>query len=293
VQQLTRRTTTLFPVCLLLLAIVCVQAGASLAKTLFPLIGPLGTVAARTGFGTVVLALVLRPWRARITAQSRLPLLIYGISLALMNTLFYKALSVIPQGVCVALEFVGPLGVAIWSSRRVVDLCWITLAVGGLLMLLPIANPVTSISMPGALYALAAGVCWGLYIIFGQKAGADHGARTAALGSVISAVLVVPIGVADAGSTLLSRSVLLSGVAVGILSTAIPYALEMIALTRLPAQTFGVLASLDPAIGALCGLWYLGEQLTVLQWLALVMIMVASAGTTFTSTAETVIAPLD
>jgi inner membrane transporter RhtA len=128
------------------------------------------------------------------------------------------------------------------------------------------------------IYALGAGACWALYIVFGRKTGADHGAQSVALGSLISAVMVVPAGLLTAPPALFSRSVMLFGLAVGILSTALPYALDMIALTRLPARTFGVLMSLDPAVGALCGWVLLGEQLTVLQWTAIVLIILASAG---------------
>jgi inner membrane transporter RhtA len=160
------------------------------------------------------------------------------------------------------------------------DFCWVVLAIGGLLLLLPIAHQGSRLDPVGMLYALGAGACWAVYIIFGRKAGAVHGAQTVALGSVISTILIAPIGLATAGSALFSRSVLLPGLAVAILSTALPYTLEMIALTRIPARTFGILMSVDPALAAFFGLVFLNERLSGMQWVAIILIIGASIGTT-------------
>jgi inner membrane transporter RhtA len=268
----------ILPVAAALLGMVSVQTGASLAKSLFPVAGPVGTVALRIGFGTLVLVAALRPWRTRITKTTWQPLAVYGIAIGVMNLCFYLALSRIPLGIAVALEFTGPLAVAVLSSHRTVDFLWIGLAVAGLGLIVPLAHSGRGLDSIGVIYALGAGACWALYIVFGRKTGADHGAQSVALGSLISAVMVVPAGLLTAPPALFSRSVMLFGLAVGILSTALPYALDMIALTRLPARTFGVLMSLDPAVGALCGWVLLGEQLTVLQWTAIVLIILASAG---------------
>jgi inner membrane transporter RhtA len=268
----------ILPVAAALLGMVSVQTGASLAKSLFPVAGPVGTVALRIGFGTLVLVAALRPWRTRITKTTWQPLAVYGIAIGVMNLCFYLALSRIPLGIAVALEFTGPLAVAVLSSHRPVDFLWIGLAVAGLGLIVPLAHSGRGLDSIGVIYALGAGACWALYIVFGRKTGADHGAQSVALGSLISAVMVVPAGLLTAPPALFSRSVMLFGLAVGILSTALPYALDMIALTRLPARTFGVLMSLDPAVGALCGWVLLGEQLTVLQWTAIVLIILASAG---------------
>jgi inner membrane transporter RhtA len=278
------------PIAAALLAMVSVQSGASLAKTLFPIIGPVGTVGLRIGFGTLVLIAALRPWRTRISKTNWQPLALYGVSIGVMNVCFYLALSRIPLGIAVALEFTGPLAVAVLSSHRPVDFVWIGLALAGLGLILPIDHAGQGIDPVGMLFALGAGACWALYIVFGRRTGADHGAQSVALGSLISAVIVVPAGVLSAPPTLFSRSVMLFGLAVGILSTALPYALDMVALTRLPARTFGVLMSLDPAIGALCGWVFLGEQLKVLQWTAIVLIILASAGSA--STIQGVPAPV-
>jgi inner membrane transporter RhtA len=270
------------PVAAALLAMVSVQTGASIAKTLFPVIGAVGTVALRIGFGTLVLVIALRPWRTRISSTNWQPLAVYGVSIGVMNLCFYLALSRIPLGIAVALEFTGPLAVAVFASHRPLDFLWIGLAVAGLGLILPLTPTAQAVNLVGALFALGAGACWALYIVFGRRSGADHGTQSVALGSLISAVIVVPAGVLSAPPALFSHSVLLFGLAVGILSTALPYALDMVALTRLPPRTFGVLMSLDPAVGALCGWVLLGEQLTALQWTAVALIILASAGSAST-----------
>jgi len=261
----------------------CVQAGASIAKTLFPVVGPIGMVSLRIALGTLILCVVQRPWRARIMPGTWRPLAVYGVSLGVMNLLYYVALERVPLGIAVAFEFVGPLSVAVLSSRRLVDFCWIILAAAGLILLLPIAHVGVGIDPVGAVFALAAGGCWALYIVYGQKAGADHGAQTVALGSVISAVIIVPIGLVDRGGALFSGAILLPALAVAILSTVLPYTLEMFALTRLPARTFGVLMSIEPAFGALIGYVHLHEWLTPAQWIAIALIILASIGATVSS----------
>jgi inner membrane transporter RhtA len=279
--------STLLPIALLLAAMLSVQAGASIAKTLFPVVGPVGMVALRIALGTIVLCILMRPWRARITSTTWRPLAVYGVTLGVMNLFYYLSLSRVPLGIAVAIEFTGPLAVAVLSSRRLIDFCWIALAAGGLVLLLPVAHIGVGIDPLGALYALAAGACWALYIIFGQKAGADHGAQTVAIGSLISAVIVIPIGLLDRGPALFSGPMLLPGLAVGVLSTALPYTLEMYALTRLPARTFGILMSIEPAFGALIGYFYLHERLTAVQWTAIGLVIAASIGAT-ASTRQTI-----
>ena len=255
-----------------------------MAKTLFHTVGAAGAVALRTALATLMLVVVLRPWRARFTAASAPALTIYGVSLGVMNFLYYLALRTVPLGITVSLEFIGPLAVAVLSSRRAVDFLWIALAAAGLSLLLPLGHTQTSIDPTGALFALGAGACWALYIVFGQKAGADYGPQAVALGSVIAAMIVVPVGIAKAGATLLTAAALPYGLAIALLSTALPYTLEMVALTRLPARTFGILISIEPAFGALIGWVILHEVLSGLQWTAIAMIILASAGTTATAT---------
>jgi len=273
-------------VLLLLVAMASIQSGASLAKTLFQSVGAPGAVTLRTALATVMLCVVLRPWRVKSTGGSRMALGIYGVSLGVMNFLYYQALRTLPLGITVAIEFTGPLTVAVISSRRPVDFLWIVLAAAGLALLLPLARTQANVDLTGALFALGAGACWALYIVFGQKAGADYGAQAVALGSIIASIIVVPVGIAAAGTRLLSPAALPYGLAIALLSTALPYTLEMIALTRLPARTFGILMSIEPVFAALVGWVMLRERLAAVQWLAIGMIILASIGTTWTATAQ-------
>ena len=276
----------LMSVLLLLVAMGSIQMGASLAKTLFHSVGAPGAVALRTALATLALVLVLRPWRTRITSRSWRALAVYGVSLGVMNFLYYLALRTLPLGITVAIEFTGPLAVAVLSSRRPIDFLWIVLAVAGLALLLPIAHTQANVDAKGVLFAFGAGACWALYIVFGKRAGADYGPQAVALGSVIASIIVIPIGVAEAGATLLSATALRYGAAIALLSTALPYTLEMIALTRLPARTFGILMSIEPVFGALVGWLMLHEQLALAQWIAIGMIILASVGTTWSASAQ-------
>lgn len=272
------RTTLFAPIALLVVAMMSIQSGASLAKHLFPLVGAEGTTALRLVLGAIILSLVMQPWRARLDLRKCHALVAYGLSLGGMNLLFYMSLQSIPLGIAVALEFTGPLALALFSSRRLLDFVWVILAIAGLWLLLPTGATQSAIDPLGAALALGAGVCWSLYIIFGQKAGAAHGRHTVALGTWVAALLVLPIGAWHAGNGLLNIDLLPIALGVAVLSSALPYSLEMVALTRLPARTFSVLMSLEPAIAALCGLAFLGEKLLWGQWLAVGAIIVASAG---------------
>ncbi|MBC2693328.1 threonine/homoserine exporter RhtA [Pseudomonas kielensis] len=281
-EQSRSLTSTLFPVGLLLIAMASIQSGASLAKSMFPVVGAQGTTTLRLIFASVIMILLLRPWKAKLTARSLQTVAVYGVALGGMNLLFYMSLQTVPLGIAVALEFTGPLAVAIYASRKAIDFLWIGLAIVGLLLLIPTDAGSASIDLMGAGYALAAGVCWALYILFGQKAGADNGVQTAALGVMIAAVFVTPFGVAHAGATLLTPSLIPVALGVAVLSTALPYTLEMIALTRMPARTFGTLMSVEPAIAAMSGLLFLNEYLSLAQWMAISCIILASVGATLT-----------
>ena len=287
-------SATLFPVGLLLIAMASIQSGASLAKSMFPIVGAQGTTALRLIFASVIMLLLLRPWRAKLTAKSLRTVIVYGMALGGMNFLFYMSLRSVPLGIAVALEFTGPLAVAIYASRRAIDFLWIALAIIGLLLLIPMGEASAGIDLLGAAYALGAGVCWALYILYGQRAGNDNGVQTAALGVMIAALFVAPIGIVHAGSALLSPALIPVAIGVAILSTALPYTLEMVALTRLPARTFGTLMSIEPAFGALSGLLFLQEHLSLAQWLAITCIILASVGATVTMRKEsTPLVPAD
>ena len=199
-----------------------------------------------------------------------------------MNFLFYQSIKTIPLGIAVGLEFTGPLAVALFSSRRKIDFLWIALVVMGLLALVPFKGS-DNIDVPGVLYALSAGVCWALYIIFGQKAGNYYGTATVGIGAAVAALIYVPIGIASGGIGIFAPEYLPMALTVAILTSAMPYALEMMALTRMPAKTFGTLTSLEPAIAAVFGFIILSEVLSVIQVIGIVAIILASLGASLSS----------
>ena len=290
---LSRTSSVWLPVAVILIAMLSIQSGASLAKSLFPLVGAPGVTALRIVLGTAILVVIFKPWRLRFKKEQRLPLLFYGLSLGAMNYLFYLSIQTIPLGIAVALEFTGPLAVALFSSRRPVDFIWVVLAVLGLWFLLPLGQSVSEIDLTGAALALGAGACWAVYILTGQCAGEEHGPATVALGSLIAAIVFVPIGMAQATESIWQWSVMPIGLAVAILSTALPYSLEMIALTRLPTRIFGTLMSMEPALAAISGMVFLGETLTLTQTLALCSIIAASMGSTLTMRPEPKVEKVD
>lgn len=280
--------TPIIAVACLLLAMTSIQGGASLAKQLFPAIGSEGTTSARLAFAALILFLLWRPWRDMPRKGEWKQLILYGVSLGSMNLLFYMSIARIPLGIAVALEFCGPLGVALWNSRSARDLVWLACAVTGIALLLPVHASAANIDLIGALLALGAGVFWGLYIVFGQSAGEGaHGGNTVAWGMAFAALVACPLGAAKAGGALFDVQLLPLMLGVALLSSVIPYSLEMLALQKLPAKTFSILMSIEPAIAALSGYAYLNESLSALQWLAIGLVIAASAGSTLTAGRKT------
>ncbi|WP_396433462.1 EamA family transporter [Limnohabitans sp.] len=269
----------------LLGSLVSLAVGTSFAKSLFPALGAEGTTAYRLVFATLILMAVFRPWRRRWVWADALPLGLYGITLGVMNLLFYSAIKTIPFGVAIAIEFTGPLAVAIWTSKKASDWLWVTLAIAGLALLLPLpgGDAATALDPMGMLLAFLAGICWALYIVFGQRVALRYGAMATPMGMLAAALVVAPIGVWHAGSALLDPQWLIAGLAVAVLSSAIPYALEMFSLKHLPKNTFSILLSLEPAVGALAGWLVLAEHLTLAQGLAIALVMVASMGTAWSA----------
>ena len=263
-----------------------IQAGAAIAKQLFPVVGSTGAAALRLLFASIILVVLLRPWRVRLDAAAWRSIVVYGVALGGMNSLFYASIRTLPLGVAVAFEITGPLTVAVLSSRRTIDFVWIALAVAGLLLLLPLREAAAGVDPAGAAFALGAGACWAFYILFGRKAGADHGVQATAIAMVVGTACVLPFGLLSAGAALFTPSVIPYAVAVAILSTALPYTLEMSALRRLPTRTFGTLMSLQPAFAALSGLVLLRERLGAAQWIAIATIIAASIGTTLTASRD-------
>ncbi len=267
-----------------LTSILSVQFGATLSEHLFPVIGVEGTTACRQGFSALALMLLFRPWRG-MPERRHWPIIgLYGALLGVMNLTFYFAISKLPLGIAVALEFTGPLAVAVLSSRKWVDFVWVICAVTGLALLLPWHGGTGHIDPLGVVFALIAAACWGAYIIVGQKISQRmDGGKAVALGMSVSILLTVPLGIAHAGAALWSLPVLAMGAGAAIVSSAIPYSCEMWALKHIPAKTFSLMMSLEPAAGALMGFALLHEHLSAVQWLAIGLVILASAGSSLTA----------
>jgi inner membrane transporter RhtA len=265
------------PTLLVLAGIATVQFGAALAKSLFDEIGPGGTVFLRVLFAAVVLAVIWRPGLGgRSGADWRL-ILGFGFALVAMNLSFYYALDRIPLGIAVTFEFVGPLGVAVAGSRRPLDLLWVALAAAGILLLSEFGR--ADLDALGVGLALLAGAFWAAYILLSVRVGRTfRGGAGLALAMLAGGAMLAPVGIANAGADLLAPGVLLLGLAVAILSSAVPYTLEMEALRRMPAGVFGVLMSLEPAMAALAGFVLLGEGLAGRELVAIALVVAASAG---------------
>ena len=264
---------------LVLGAIASVQLGAAIATTLFATLGPGGTVFERLAFGALIL---LAFWRPRLSGRSRPELMqaaVFGLVLAAMNLTFYESLNRIPIGIAVALEFVGPLTVALLGSRRALDLLWVALAAAGILIL---TNPGGhSLDGLGVLLALLAGCFWGAYIVLNARLGQTFpGGAGLALGMLVGAVAVAPLGIAEGGTGLVSVEGLALGGAIGLLSSVIPYSFELEALRRIAPPVFGVLMSLEPGMAAVAGFLVVGQPITIRLVAGIVLVAAASVGAT-------------
>ena len=262
---------------LVLGGIVSVQVGAAFATTLFDELGPGGTVFVRIAFAALLLVAIWRPPLRLPRGEARRDVVLLGLVLAGMNLSFYVALDRIPLGIAVTLEFVGPLGVAIAGSRRRLDLLWAGLAAAGLVLLSPV--PGSDLDAAGVAFALLAGCFWGAYILLTARVGrALAGGGGLAIAMAIATVAVVPVGLADGGGELLDPALLGVGLVVAVLSSALPYSLELEALRRLPENTFGVLMSLEPAVAATVGFVGLDQELAAREVVAIGLVLAASAG---------------
>ncbi|BBF72651.1 DMT family transporter [Sphingobium indicum] len=265
--------------------------GTSYGKQLFPIVGATGTIAYRVGFSALILLLVFRPWRLSLTRADLFATMRYGVVLGLMNLSFYLAIRTIPLGLAIAIEFLGPLTVSLLYSRRPGQLAMVAMAAIGLALLLPLHESPHALDPAGVGFALMTGLCWGLYIVFGKKTTHLPGGQAVALGMATAALVVVPFGIVEAGATLLAPSLVLTGLVTAVLSSALPYSLEMIALKQIPANRFGVLMSLEPAAGAVAGGVLLGEILLPMQWLAVALVVAASAGSVLLGDAKADLPP--
>ena len=274
---------------LVISGIISVQFGAAIAKDLFQLIPPTAMVWLRLITSAVILLIMARP---RLRGQVRRDWLIvlgFGVSLMTMNWAIYQSFARIPLGIAVTIEFLGPLAVAVISSRRLMDLLWVLLAGAGVALL---GVSKATLSPAGIAFALLAGLAWACYILLGAQTGRRWPGLTGlALASMVGAVALAPPAILEAGSRILSPTVLVLGVAVGLLSSVIPYSFELMALRRIPARVFSILMSLEPAAAAVAAMIVLGEFLTLIQWLAMACVVVASIGATRTSTTLDLPAP--
>ena len=272
-----------------MVSLITLCAGTSLAKGLFPFVGAEGTTTYRLVFSTLLLMAFWRPWRRAWTWADVPILVLFGATLGLMNLLFYSAIKTVPFGLAIAVEFTGPLAVALWSSKKPLDFVWIVLAVAGMGLILPLGNAsgadmqAAAIDPVGIAFALGAGACWAVYIVVGQRVADRIGAFATPMGMLVAALLVTPVGISVAGSSLLNPEWMLAGLGIALLSSAIPYSLEMYSLKHLPKQTFSILLSLEPAVGALAGWLVLSEQLSTQQLGAIGLIMAASMGSAMTA----------
>jgi inner membrane transporter RhtA len=258
-------------------AAVSVQIGAAVAKSLFPSFGPAGVVFLRLVFGSAALWAIGRPeLRGRARADLRL-VVVLGVVLVSMNVCFYEALSRVPLGIAVTIEFLGPLAVAVVGSRRALDLVWVVLAGGGVALLADARGGSTHLS--GIALAAAAGFFWALYIMVGTRVGARFpGVSGLAPAMVLGAVLIAPWGIYSAGPHLRDAQLVGAAVGVGLLSSALPWSLEIEAMRRVPLYVFGIVSSLEPSVAAIAGLLFLHEHLHARAWLAIVFVIAASAG---------------
>lgn len=277
---------------LLLVAMVSIQMGAGFAKTLIPTIGAAGTTGFRLFFASAILWAVWRPWKHRFDKATLKSLIFYGGSLGLMNLTFYFSLQRIPLGLAVTLEFVGPLTLSVLTSRKKMDFLWVALAALGIYLVMPHSHSESTLDLVGVLFALIAGAFWALYIYFGQRAGnALHGGIAATMGMTVATLVALPFSLALDGDRMFNTSILPLAFSIALLSSAIPYSLEMIALKRLPTKTFGILMSLEPAMASCVGLILLNELLLPTQWLAIVFIIIASLGSVLGAKKQTPIPP--
>jgi inner membrane transporter RhtA len=262
-------------------AIASVQVGATVARQTFAVLGPTGTVFLRVAFGACILLAAARPRWPRFDARQWRAIVLFGLIVAGMNLCFYQAIARIPLGVAVTIEFIGPLGVAIAGSRQALDFAWAAMAAAGVVLLSLSGGAVTTL---GLLFALGAAAGWASYIVLSQRVGRlVPGQDGLAFALAVGGLALLPFGIASAGDHLLNLRNLALGLVVAILSSAVPFSLEFAALRRLSRPAFGILMSLEPAMGAAAGFLFLGQRLLLRDLVAIGLVMVASAGATRTA----------
>lgn len=269
---------------LAVLAIVVSQVsnsfGAAWSKSLFSAVGPEGIVAMRLGFSALLLGVLTRAWRFRVSRVKIGEIVAYGLALGLMNSVAYQAYARIPVGIGIAIEVSGPLALVIYYSRRRQDLLWVACMIAGLALLLFKDAGADTIDLAGVGFAFCSAACWAAYIVFGKRVSTLGSGSVVAAGMLVASLIAVPYGVARVGDMLFEPKWLAIGLAAAILSSALPFFLQMLALRQLPPQVYALLASAVPAVGALMGYVVLGEALEARQWLGIFLVVCASAGST-------------
>jgi inner membrane transporter RhtA len=271
---------------LLIISIVSIQLGAAVAVNLFPVLGPVATVFLRLGFSAVLLLVATRRTLDRRAGRHWTALLLFGVVLGLMNLSFYGAISRIPLGIAVAIEFVGPLGVAIATSRRPLDFAWIALAALGILLLTP--NLGSTLDPLGVALALSAGACWAGFILLTRHVGKTlPGNSGLAIGMTVGALVTLPVMLGTGGLPAFEPWVLAASLAVALLSTALPLSLEFEALKRMPARTYGILVTLEPVVATGVGAVLLGQAIGIQGFVAVVCVTAAALGVTISDRGKT------
>ncbi|GAB3052047.1 EamA family transporter [Acinetobacter apis] len=268
----------------MLLSMVSYQLSASMAKQLIEQLDPITVTILRLGFAAIIVGIIFKSWRilSQLSQLKWRDLLCYSFALGLMNTLFYVSLGKLPQGIAVGLEFIGPLGLAFLSIKHKNDLFWVLLACMGIALMVPwtMLNQL-EFSFFGASCALGAGLCWALYIYFGQRVVQQNiGMHALTIAISLSVLFLLPIGIGHHPQALIQIQFWPQALLIAILATAIPYSLDLLALKQLSSMSYGTLSSLSPVLAALSGFIFLNEYLTLLQWLSLFLIMMASIGIT-------------
>lgn len=270
------------PIPAVVIAIISVQCGAAIAKGLFPEIGAAATASLRIGLSAAILLIAFRPNLFKLNPKQWKYVILYGASLGMMNMVFYLAIARIPVGLGVTLEFVGPLILAIFGSRRIIDFIWVALSIIGIALIAPWTS--NGLDISGVLLALLAGVFWATYIILGGRISKImKGGEAVSLGMLVATIIILPFGFLSGGLSHLSPKLLGLGAALALLSSAIPFTLEIGALKQLPARTFSILMSLEPAMASLAAFAFLQEYLSVTECIAVACVVVASAGSSFTA----------
>ena len=278
------------PVPAVLLSIISVQGGAAIAKGLFPVLGPAATSSLRIGLSAIILVLFNRPNLRDLSPAQWKAVALYGLTLGAMNIVFYQAIARIPLGLGVTLEFIGPLVLALAGSKRALDFLWVVLAAAGIVLIAPWSN--NGLDLLGVVLALLAGAFWAGYIVMGGRISKImDGGKAVSIGMMFATALILPFAIADGLLINFKPQMLFFGFALALLSSAIPFTLEISALRKMPAKTFSILMSLEPAAAALSGLIFLHEYLSVYEWLAVALVVIASAGATLTRKKQEVVAP--